>query len=69
MAKAKRRRSPRYFRPQQSSTIHLLGNRKAKVFRDKQLQRIMDLIDKEADAKGRLPHGCIRRYYEEEYNG
>jgi hypothetical protein len=29
------------------------------VFRDKQLQRIMDLIDKEADAKGRLPHGCI----------
>jgi len=43
-----------------------VGNRAAQSFKDEQLQRIMKLIDKEADSNGKLPHGCIRRYYQQE---
>ena len=48
------------------STAHLDGDRKAKAKVEHQLQRIMKSIDREEDSKGKLPHGCIRRIYEEE---
>jgi len=48
------------------STAHLDGDRKAKAVVAHQLQRIIKSIDREEDSKGKLPHGCIRRIYEEE---
>ena len=49
-----------------ASTAHFVGNRAAKLFKDEQLKRIMEMIDKEKDYNGKLPHGCIRRYYQQE---
>ena len=68
MPKARRRSSrnrPKK-KPPPISTAHFIGNRQAQAFKDEQLQRITKLIDKEADSNGKLPHGCIRRHYQQE---
>jgi hypothetical protein len=43
-----------------------VGNKLAQSFKDEQLKRITKMVDKEEDHNGKLPHGCIRRYYQQE---